>query len=213
MLSASLESSQGWAILTSAPPLQRKYLCRSRAMQIRLNASNLEDWARANRLSTKMVSVHFAPLNQLLQWLQCLSAESSIDGLISTVDTLRGLNPPQLRRAVREYRYEVDETKMDEDCIEYLAQVEKQWERQQLQRRQANEAAGKPGQAEEDTPAGTGAEVQPSSEIAQAVDGISTDPAHLSTYAPPKHPDSLGELLNSRHMVRLPSRESPKNPS
>ncbi|KWU41224.1 hypothetical protein RHOSPDRAFT_12581, partial [Rhodotorula sp. JG-1b] len=180
---------------------QRKYLCRSRAMQIRLNASNLEDWARANRLSTKMVSVHFAPLNQLLQWLQCLSAESSIDGLISTVDTLRGLNPPQLRRAVREYRYEVDETKMDEDCIEYLAQVEKQWERQQLQRCQANDATAQTGQADEGATAGTGAAVLPSSKIAQAVDAISSDPASLSTYAPPKHPDSLGELLNSRHML------------
>ncbi|GAA5905453.1 hypothetical protein JCM6882_003165 [Rhodosporidiobolus microsporus] len=114
---------------------QRKYLCRSRAMQIRLNASNLEDWARANRLPTKMVSVHFTPLNQLLQWLQCLSSESSIDGLIGTVQSLRALNPLQLRKAVRDYRYEVDERRMDEDCAQYLVQIQKQWERMRMQKK------------------------------------------------------------------------------
>lgn len=174
-------------------------------MQIRLNASQLEDWARANRLSTKMVSSHFAPLNQLLQWLQCLSSESSIDGLISTVDTLRGLNPLQLRRAVRDYRYEVDETKMDDDCVEYLAQVEKQWERLQVQRRPADEPA-KISSTEGDAtaPAKTDGAVSPAAETVKAIDSISTDPASLAVYSPPKHPDSAGELLNSRHMVRCP---------
>ncbi|GAA5991524.1 hypothetical protein JCM10908_005743 [Rhodotorula pacifica] len=182
---------------------QRKYLCRSRAMQIRLNASNLEDWARANHLSTKMVAVHFAPLNHLLQWLQCLSSESSIDGLISTVDTLRGLNPPQLRRAVREYRYEVDETKMDEDCVEYLAQVEKQWERQQLQRRAAGAEETSNASVSEGASQGVGtAEAAgPHLETVHAIDAVAQDPARLATYAPPKLPDSLGELLNSRHML------------
>ncbi|GAA5860258.1 hypothetical protein JCM3774_000360 [Rhodotorula dairenensis] len=181
---------------------QRKYLCRSRAMQIRLNASQLEDWARANRLSTKMVSSHFAPLNQLLQWLQCLSSESSIDGLISTVDTLRGLNPLQLRRAVRDYRYEVDETKMDDDCVEYLAQVEKQWERQHLQRRPGDESV-KSGASEGNAPrpASTDGAGVPPDETVHMIDAVLDDPASLAVYAPTKHPDSVGELLNSRHML------------
>lgn len=108
--------------------LQKRHLCRSRAVQIRLNISSLEDWARMNQLPTQMVQEHFRPLNELLQWLQCLSSESSIDGLLGTMQTLKTLNPVQMRRAVKDYRYEVEETKMSEECSQYLAQLQKDWE-------------------------------------------------------------------------------------
>ncbi|GAA5856383.1 hypothetical protein JCM8547_008716 [Rhodosporidiobolus lusitaniae] len=209
---------------------QRKYLCRSRAMQIRLNASNLEDWARSNRLPSKMVSVHFTPLNQLLQWLQCLSSESSIDGLIGTVQSLHALNPLQLRRAVREYRYEVDESRMDEDCAQYLVQIQKQWERLRMQRKVERLAAtggggagspaggvspGEGGPAAEGggpsplppTSPGEGAATptedggNAQEDVARMIDEVFSDPASFGSYTPPGGAEALGELLNSRYML------------
>ncbi|BGP45131.1 hypothetical protein JCM10450v2_000948 [Rhodotorula kratochvilovae] len=173
---------------------QRKYLCRSRAMQIRLNASNLEDWARTNRLPTKLVSVHFAPLNQLLQWLQCLSSETSIDGLIGTVQSLRALNPLQLRKAVRDYRYEVDENRMDEDCAQYLVQIQKQWERNRAQR----DAVGENGAVVEGA---EDAQASPLADVKRVIDEAFADPGRYASYAPPPPVESTGELLNSRYML------------
>lgn len=176
-------------------------------MQIRLNASNLEDWARANRLPTKMVSVHFAPLNHLLQWLQCLSSESSIDGLIGTIQSLRSLNPLQLRRAVRDYRYEVDETKMDEDCAQYLVQIQKQWERQRMQKTVDGLASpptpGRREEMEREVAADEAASATSLQEdAARMIDEVFSDPSEFGSYAPPAPTEALGELLNSRYMVR-----------
>lgn len=176
-------------------------------MQIRLNASTLEEWARANRLPTKLVAVHFAPLNQLLQWLQCLSSEASIDGLIGTVQSLRALNPLQLRKAVRDYRYEVDENRMDEDCAQYLVQIQKQWERNRLQRGAAAAAATGEGAASpEGAERGEGGEAPtPLVDVVRMIDEAFADPQLYASYAPPPTEESTGELLNSRFMVRLSS--------
>ncbi|GAA5820324.1 hypothetical protein JCM3770_004047 [Rhodotorula araucariae] len=178
---------------------QRKYLCRSRAMQIRLNASNLEEWARTNRLPTKMVAVHFAPLNQLLQWLQCLSSETSIDGLIGTVQSLRALNPLQLRKAVRDYRYEVDENRMDEDCAQYLVQIQKQWERNRAQREGAR--TGENGIPEGDKGAAGDPQSSPVADVVRMIDEVSVDSGRYASYTPPPPVESPGELLNSRFML------------
>ncbi|GAA5895064.1 uncharacterized protein JCM6883_002308 [Sporobolomyces salmoneus] len=185
---------------------QRKYLCRSRAMQIRLNASNLEDWARANRFPTKMVSVHFAPLNHLLQWLQCLSSESSIDGLIGTIQSLRSLNPLQLRRAVRDYRYEVDETKMDEECAQYLVQIQKQWERQRMQKTVDGLASPPtPGRREEMEREAAMEEAASATSLQEdavrMIAEVFSDPNEFGSYSPPRATEALGELLNSRYML------------
>ncbi|KAK9894291.1 hypothetical protein P389DRAFT_163384 [Cystobasidium minutum MCA 4210] len=111
---------------------RKRYLCRSKAVQIRLNVSALEDWARSNRLPPQMVHAHFQPLNELLQWLQCLSSETSIDGLLMTMQNLRSLNPAQLQKAVKDYRHEVEETKIAEECTQYLSQLQKDWERRRM---------------------------------------------------------------------------------
>ena len=37
-----------------------------------------------------------------------------------------------MRRAVRDYRYEVGENRMTEECSQYLAQLQKDWERQRV---------------------------------------------------------------------------------
>ncbi|KAM0792791.1 hypothetical protein ACM66B_002560 [Microbotryomycetes sp. NB124-2] len=186
---------------------QRKYLCRSRAMQIRLNASALEDWARSNRFPTKMVSVHFAPLNHMLQWLQCLSSESSVDGLISTIQSLRSLNPMQLRRAAREYRYEVDETHLAEDCAEYLQQLQRQWERMRINK--TTEGLAPPTPTPDSVVNGAASPASTSSSSAREdvekatrmIDEVFKDSSSFGTYTPPGASESLGELLNSRYML------------
>ena len=45
---------------------------------------------------------------------------------------MRTLNPLQMRRAVRDYRYEVNESKMSDECVQYLAQLQKDWERRRV---------------------------------------------------------------------------------
>jgi hypothetical protein len=52
--------------------------------------------------------------------------------LIDTVQTMKSLNPIQMRRAVRDYRYEVSEPRMDEECVQYLSQLQKDWERRRV---------------------------------------------------------------------------------
>jgi len=37
-----------------------------------------------------------------------------------------------MRRAVRDYRYEVNEGRMTEECTQYLAQLQKDWERHRV---------------------------------------------------------------------------------
>lgn len=39
-----------------------------------------------------------------------------------------------MRRAVREYKYEVQEGRMTDECTQYLAQLQKDWERQRVKR-------------------------------------------------------------------------------
>jgi hypothetical protein len=38
----------------------------------------------------------------------------------------------QMRRAVKDYKYEVQESHMTEECIQYLAQLQKDWGRQRV---------------------------------------------------------------------------------
>ena len=52
--------------------------------------------------------------------------------LIATMQTLKHLNPLQMRRAVKDYKYELNEPRMSEDCSQYLAQLQKDWERQRV---------------------------------------------------------------------------------
>lgn len=191
--------------------MQKKYLCRSKAIQIRLNASSLEDWSRLNLLPSRMVSVHFAPLNQLLQWLQCLSSESSIDGLIGTIQSLRSLNPLQLNKAVKEYRYEVDESRMSEECSLYLAQIQKQWERVKAQKTleeleiskalAATVAANGSAADSVRSNSPTGSMISIQSDVSKMIDDVFSDPEGFGHYSPPGGAEALGELLNSRYMV------------
>lgn len=110
---------------------RKRYLCRSRAIQIRMNVSALEDWARSNALPLSIVHSQLAPLSQLISWLQCQSSLQEFDGLIGTMQGLKALTPVQLRKAVKDYRYEVGETKMSAECLQYLDQLIIDWKRRQ----------------------------------------------------------------------------------
>lgn len=115
----------------------RKYLARTKAMQIRLNVSTLEDWARTNNrqpdhyesgaLTTSGENVveaarrHLVPVIQLLQWLQCFTSLGEDDGALeSTMQQLTRLNPLQLLHATKNYRPEVGEKILGREGMKFL---------------------------------------------------------------------------------------------
>lgn len=168
---------------------RRKYLCRTKAVQIRMNITALEDWTRANGLPPHIASRHFVPIMQLLQWLQCASQIKEFDMLIGTVQNLRSLNPLQMRRAIRDYRYEVDEGRMADDCSQYLLQLVRDWEKRRVhigvQMGDGDDTAGDSAR----------------DEIAMPIDALFDGSVSLSEWMPQTGPEALGELLDSRFML------------
>ncbi|RPA81078.1 hypothetical protein BJ508DRAFT_414941 [Ascobolus immersus RN42] len=115
----------------------RRYLARTKAMQIRLNVSQLEDWARSNNRQPEhyesgslhssgecvadAAKRHLEPVIQLLQWLQCFSSMGEdLDALKGTIDQLPRLTPQQLVHATKNYRSEVGEKGLSRDNMKYL---------------------------------------------------------------------------------------------
>ena len=172
---------------------RKKYLCRSKAVQICMNITVLDDWVRANGLPVKTSTRHFEPLTQLLQWLQCLSQITDFDTLIVTMQNMRSINPLQLRRAVKDYKYEVGEGRMTEECAQYLNQVQKDWEK-----RRAEIGRERMRQASTSSIAGP---------VASSIDDLFDGSTQLSEWIPESPPECLGELLDSRFMIpfTLPS--------
>ena len=120
----------------------KKYLARTKAMQIRMNVSGLEDWTRANNrqpehyengssTSTGENTVdaarrYFSPLIQLLQWLQCFSSLSEDhDSLVGTLTQMQRLSPTQLIHVVKSYRQEVGERSLLKAHMKFLVQLQK----------------------------------------------------------------------------------------
>jgi len=81
--------------------------------------------------------------------LQCLSSITEFPDLVATIQSMKHINPLQvsrlvlrssviligvskMRRAVRDYKYEVNEGRMTEECIQYLTQLQKDWERHRV---------------------------------------------------------------------------------
>lgn len=133
----------------------RKYLARTKAMQVRMNVSILEDWARNNNrqpahyengqtTSTGQTTIdaarqHLAPLIQLLQWLQILTASGdSAETLQSTVEQLSRLSPLQLIHAAKFYRAEVGEKTLPRSAMKQLVQMQKQLSDRKAKQRQAS---------------------------------------------------------------------------
>jgi hypothetical protein len=122
----------------------RKYLARTKAMQIRMNISSLEDWARTNNRTPEHYEHgstipsgettvdacrrHLTPAIQLLQWLQCFSSSGmeEFETLVTTIQQLPRLTPQQLIHAVKHYRLEVNEKGLPKSAMKYLINLQKE---------------------------------------------------------------------------------------
>lgn len=122
----------------------RKYLARTKAMQIRMNVSVLEDWARTNNrkpehyehgemTATGETTVdaarkHLAPVIQLLQWLQCFSSlgPDDLEALVGTLQSLPRVSAQQLIYSAKNYRPEVGEKGLPKSAVKYLEAVQKE---------------------------------------------------------------------------------------
>jgi hypothetical protein len=138
----------------------RRYLARTKAMQIRMNISILEDWARSNNrqpehyehgemkssgeTTVDAARRHLAPVIQLLQWLQCFSSlgADDLEALVGTLQQLKALSPQQLIHAATHYRPEVGEKGLPKSATKYLVAIQK--EAQLRRERQRNSVLGSP---------------------------------------------------------------------
>ena len=100
----------------------KKYLCRSKALQIRMNLTVIEEWVREHHLPTTL-SAYFNPVIQLVQLLQCVSQLQDLMDFISTTKSFDLLNAVQIKRLVLNYRYEVSETRLPEEIEKYTMQI------------------------------------------------------------------------------------------
>jgi hypothetical protein len=134
----------------------RKYLARTKAMQIRMNISILEDWARTNNRQAEHYEAgemkssgettvdaarrHLAPVIQLLQWLQCFSslAPDDLEALVGTLQQLKRLTPQQLIHAASHYRPEVGEKGLPKSALKYLLAIQKEAAIKREKRRSKN---------------------------------------------------------------------------
>ncbi|KAL8724352.1 MAG: hypothetical protein Q9181_006863 [Wetmoreana brouardii] len=135
----------------------RQYLARTKAMQIRMNISVLEDWARTNNripehyengsLSTTGESTveaarrHFTPVIQLLQWLQCFSSlgekQDVIGSLKDTLTQIPRLGPQHLLYAASHYRYEKGEKGLPKEARRHLTNLQSDTKKRAQQIRQS----------------------------------------------------------------------------
>lgn len=122
----------------------RKYLARTKAMQIRMNISILEDWARTNNRQAEhyehgdmkssgettadAARQHLAPVIQLLQWLQCFSSlgADDLEALVGTLQQLKRMTPQQMIHSATHYRPEVGEKGLPKSATKYLVAIQKE---------------------------------------------------------------------------------------
>jgi hypothetical protein len=118
----------------------KRYLARTKAMQIRMNISTLEDWARTNNrlpetyengsiapsgeATIDAARRHLAPVVQLLQWLQCFSSlGEDREAMETTLQQLPTLSTKQLLHAVKHYRAEVGEKTLTRPASRHIQEV------------------------------------------------------------------------------------------
>lgn len=168
----------------------KRYLARTKAMQIRMNISQLEDWARSNNRQAEhyengsMTSTgdnvvdaarrHLAPVVQLLQWLQCFSSlGQDYDALDTTLQQLPALSTKQLLHAVKHYRAEVGEKILPKAALKHIQESKKRLAQQK------HAASISPQPAAVDVPSSS-----PSSVLPAKANGSGT-PAAASTPSTP----------------------------
>ncbi|KAH9908033.1 hypothetical protein F4778DRAFT_720044 [Xylariomycetidae sp. FL2044] len=187
----------------------RKYLARTKAMQIRMNISVLEDWARSNNRKpehyehgetsasgeTTMEAArrHLAPVVQLLQWLQCFSSldPDDLEALVGTLQQLKRLSPQQLIYSAKNYRPEVGEKGLPKSALKYLDAIQKE---AALRRDRRRTASPMPNSA-------------PTTPVKGSSNGNETEPARSVQGTPnPEYDDEddLPEGINLDPSVMLP---------
>jgi hypothetical protein len=166
----------------------RKYLARTKAMQIRMNISTLEDWARSNNRQPEhyengsMTSTgdntvestrrHIEPLIQLLQWLQCFSSlGEDLESLVGTIQQLTRLSPQQLLHTAKYYRPEVGEKGLPKSASKYITHLQQAAAERKAARARSPNPPHKPSDSVPTTP------VRPTSEAAPMP---SPEPPHAS---------------------------------
>ncbi|ORX93940.1 DIL-domain-containing protein, partial [Basidiobolus meristosporus CBS 931.73] len=100
----------------------KEYCNRTKAMQIRMNLSVIEDWIHSNRLPSVLL-FHFRAVIQALQYLQCVSSLPDLGSLVETAKELDQLTSTQMKHLAQHYRYEVDENQIQEEILQYLDKV------------------------------------------------------------------------------------------
>ena len=147
----------------------KSYLARTKAMQIRMNVSILEDWARTNNRKPdhyengSMTSIgehyidivrhHLAPTVQLLQWLQCFSSlGEDLEALIAILQQFPRLIPQQLVHAASHYRAEVGEKGLYKNATKYLIRLQKEiTEKRAEEKRVAEQSTKQESHAQNDS--------------------------------------------------------------
>lgn len=139
------------------------YLARTKAMQVRMNISQLEDWARTNNRTPEhyengSLSIsgentvdsarkHLTPVIQLLQWLQCFSSldytANSLDSLENTIKQMTRLSPQQLLHSVSHYRYEKEEKTLPKSARKRLIALQTEAQRKWEQMRREQDHSGR----------------------------------------------------------------------
>lgn len=99
----------------------KKLLCRSKAMQVRMNISHLEDWISLQRLPNHLLT-YLKPIIQLLQLLQCITQLTDLVEFINAIKSFESLNAAQVKRCILSYRYEVNEIRIPEEIEKYAMQ-------------------------------------------------------------------------------------------
>jgi len=168
----------------------RKYLARTKAMQIRMNVSTIEEWIRSNNRQPEhyengsMTSTgettaesskrHLEPLVQLLQWLQCFSSiGDDLEDLSSTLNQLTRLSPQQLLHAAKYYRAEVGEKGLTKSARNYILGLQKAAAERKATRARSPNPQPKPPSSTPSTP------IKPNSQLktspSPAPSGLSED--------------------------------------
>lgn len=123
-----------------------RYLTRTRAIQVRLNLSLIEDWSRNNNFRPRDASTltgdasvykslseicvsQIAPLAQLLQWLQTFTSfGDDFTNVVATLQELKSLNPRLLLIVSKRYRPDVQENPLSREYRDYLSELSRHYE-------------------------------------------------------------------------------------
>ncbi|CAH7687173.1 hypothetical protein PPACK8108_LOCUS21912 [Phakopsora pachyrhizi] len=196
---------------------RRKYLCRSRSVQIQENLKVIRSFVSSSRLPPLILEKFLTRLDCLLRWIERLSSIESFDeliGLISREDFKGHLNPIQILKSYKDYRFEVGESRLGEECRAYLIETQQCFERLKAERRMELERSEKSLDQRDDVQSKGDEDEDRSAEgfylltkefdryfereeVEEGDDGLGI----YRDFEPVDGSENLGELVDSRHMV------------